>query len=144
MCLEWNSYQQGQRQGNKLMSATGLTILYSNASSLHSDCSHFHLLVKLGLSCHLPTLNCLETFLPPHYLGPLLCIRSCRDHCCSPTLVCIYCLSVTGDMRGCSNNQSVPFDERCPQQTTLVLLLLAVYMIMTHVLLLNLLIAMFR
>ena len=51
----------------------------------------------------------------------------------------------TGDVPDCTFNVTAEPDlERCPEENALVIILFAVYMIMTNVLLLNLLIAMFR
>ena len=59
----------------------------------------------------------------------------------------VYDVGVTGDIGECSSNHSLYSDPsvvRCPEKSWLALVLFAVYMIMSNVLLLNLLIAMFR
>ena len=59
-------------------------------------------------------------------------------------IVSFYTIS-TGDVEGCTYNTTAEPDlNRCPKENRLVILLFALYMILTNVLLLNLLIAMFR
>ena len=54
----------------------------------------------------------------------------------------------TGNVPGCSYNESVYDSDsgvpRCPQDNALVMVLYAIYVLLTNILLINLLIAMFR
>lgn len=70
------------------------------------------------------------------------------DHILWPS--CAICVaSHEGDVPGCTNNQTIYDDPtsgvaRCPEKSWLVMVFCAVYLILTNILLINLLIAMFR
>ncbi len=60
----------------------------------------------------------------------------------------MYQILFLGDVGECSKNSTIYENsddiERCPEESWLVIVMFAIYMIMTNILLLNLLIAMFR
>ena len=62
-------------------------------------------------------------------------------------LISFWKIIISGEVSTCSSNATVYENtgiERCPEESSLALILFAIYMIFTNVLLLSLLIAMFR